>query len=132
MFVDRLLNQGNTPVLEQMAKFTARRHELLFENVVNVDTPGYRQKDLSVDAFQQALSDKLEQSRTPGAPATDLDDVAAQLADGPRFLSHDGNNRSADQLMSDSAQNGMFHNLMIELLRKQFDQIHEALRERVT
>ena len=52
MFIERLLNQGNAPLLEQMLKFTAARHRLIAENIVNVDTPGYRQKDLSLDKFQ--------------------------------------------------------------------------------
>ena len=47
MFIERLLNQGNAPLLEQMLQFTAARHRLIAENIANVDTPGYRQKDLS-------------------------------------------------------------------------------------
>ena len=52
MFVERLLDQGNAPLLEQMLRFTAARHRLIAENVVNVDTPDYRQKDLSPEKFQ--------------------------------------------------------------------------------
>ena len=34
--------------------------------------------------------------------------------------------------MSDHANNALMHNMMIELMRKQFAQIQEALRERVS
>jgi hypothetical protein len=36
-----------------------------------------------------------------------------------------------EQLMSDSAKNAIFHNLMVEMLRKQFGSIESALRERI-
>jgi flagellar basal body rod protein FlgB len=49
MFIERLLNEGNSPLLERMLQFTAARHRLIAKNVVNLDTPGYRQKDLSVE-----------------------------------------------------------------------------------
>ena len=48
------------------------------------------------------------------------------------ILSHDGNNRSMESLMSDQAKNGMLHNMIIELLRKQFQQMDMALKERVS
>ena len=48
------------------------------------------------------------------------------------MLYHDGNNRSTEQLMSDQAKNAMMHNLAIELLRKQYQSLEMALRERVS
>jgi hypothetical protein len=37
-----------------------------------------------------------------------------------------------EQLMSDEAKNAMMHNMVVELLRKQFSVLESALRERVT
>jgi flagellar basal body rod protein FlgB len=61
-----------------------------------------------------------------------FDDVSVD-AERPAsgLLFHDGNNRSMEQLMSDSAKNAIFHNLMVEMLRKQFGSIESALRERI-
>jgi hypothetical protein len=36
-----------------------------------------------------------------------------------------------EQLMSDNAKNGLYHNMMIEMLRKQISQLESALRERI-
>jgi flagellar basal body rod protein FlgB len=47
------------------------------------------------------------------------------------ILFHDGNNRSMEQLATDLAKNAMMHNLAIELLRKQFQQMDMALKEKV-
>jgi flagellar basal-body rod protein FlgB len=134
MFVERLLDQGNAPLLEQMLRFTAARHRLIAENVVNVDTPDYRQKDLSPEKFQALLRSRVEQRHEagPGAEAPSFDDVTAEVETPTRgILFHDGNNRSMEQLMADQAKNAMMHNLAVELLRKQFQTMELALKERV-
>ena len=133
MFIERLINQGNAPLLEQTVRFHAARHKLLAENVANASTPGYRQKDLSVDTFRQMLRDRVDAKRVAPPGTVTFEDVTAEVERPTRgVLFHDGNNRSMEQLMSDSAKNAMFHNLMTELLRKQFGSIEAALQERVT
>jgi len=133
MFIDHLLSQGNAPLLERMVKLTQARHKLIAENVVNVSTPNYRQKDISVEAFQAKLRDRVE-LRSKSAPNTvGFDDIAIDIENpNPNIMFHDRNNRSIEQLMSDQSQNALMHNLMTELLRKQFGSIQNALKERVT
>ena len=134
-FIERLFDQSSAPLLEQTLRFTAARQRLIAENVVNVDTPDYRQKDLSVQKFQAMLRDRVETRREGGAAGGDavrFDDLTAEL-ETPQagILFHDGNNRSMEQLMSDQAKNGMMHNLCVELLRKQFQSLEMALKDRV-
>ena len=133
MFIQRLLDQGNAPLLEQMLRFTAARHRLIAENVVNVDTPGYVQKDLSLEKFQGLLRARVERRHEAGlGGAEPFDDVTAEIETPTRgILFHDGNNRSMEQLMADQAKNAMMHNLAVELLRKQFQAMELALKERV-
>ena len=134
MFIKRLLDQGSAPLLEQTLRFTAARQSLIAENVVNADTPGYRQKDLSVDKFQAMMRRRVADRRDagPGDERVGFDDVAAELETPQRgILFHDGNNRSMEHLMSDMAKNAMMHNLCVELLRKQFQALELALKERV-
>ncbi len=133
MFIERMLNDGNAPLLEQMLRFTTERHKLLAEDVVNVSTPGFRQKDLSVEKFQRLLSERLETRDRSPRGTVGFEDIGADVENPTRnILFHDGNNRSMEQLMSDEAKNAMMHNMVIELLRKQFSELESALRERVT
>jgi flagellar basal-body rod protein FlgB len=133
MFIDRLLNQGNAPLLERTLEFTAARHKLIAENVVNIDTPGYQQKDMSLEKFQAMLRDRVEARRRAGPGATSFVDIDGELEYPQRgILSHDGNNRSMEQLMSDQAKNALLHNMVVELLKKQYAAMENALRERVT
>jgi flagellar basal-body rod protein FlgB len=132
MFIDRLVNGGNVPLIQQMLEFTVARHRLIAENIANIDNVNYRQKDLSLERFQEMLRQSVEE-RNRGTPgAIGLEEIKAELA-YPRngILFHDGNNRSIEHLVTDQAKNAMMHQIAVELLRKQFGQMEMALRERV-
>jgi flagellar basal-body rod protein FlgB len=133
MFIDRLLNQGSGPVLEKMLEFTSARHELLAEDIVNVDTPNWRNKDLSLGKFQAMLQQRASVRDASGPGSIGFSDISVDPEDTTSgILMHDGNNRSMEQLMTDQAKNALMHNLVIELLRKQYGQMEMALKERVS
>ncbi len=126
---ERLFGQSAAPVLEQATAFHAARHALLAENIVNISTPGYLQKDLDASAFRSELRRRLEKRDrfTAGALDVELEGVGTDDA----LVFHDGNNRSVEHLMSEHAKNALQHNLAIELLRKQHMLFDLALRERI-
>src|SRR3954466_16254943 len=99
MFIDRLLNDGNSSIIEVSVRFAAARHRLLAENIANVDTPNYVQKDLSVAKFQQLLSDRV-QERDHGSPGSVSFDYLGKRIENPTagILFHDRNNRSMERL----------------------------------
>ena len=133
MFIDRLLNSGNAPMLAQSMRFMQARQQLLMENVANISTPNYLQKDLSLPKFQQMLQDQLAARESAPPGKTSFDGIMPQeTTDIGSLMFHDGNNRSMEQLMADGAKNAMLHNFTVELLRKQFGSVDMALKERVT
>jgi len=130
MFLDRMLNQGSEPVLEQWLQFTDSRQRLLAEDVVNASTPNYVQKDLSLEQFQDVLAKKVEQQDVSAPGSVQFDDISMDIQH-PRkgILFHDGNNRSMEQLMTDQAKNALMHSLAVELLRDQYSMMENALKE---
>lgn len=133
MFIERLINQGNAPLAEQVMRFTAARHQLLTQNIANVSTPGYRNLDLDVDTFQQLLRDRVQIRRDAAPGSIGFADITGQITDpNSSLLFHDQNNRSMEQLVTDGAKNALMHNLVVELLKKQFGSLESALRERIT
>jgi flagellar basal-body rod protein FlgB len=136
MFVERMINQGNLPLIERMMKLTAQRHELLADNIVNASTPGYQQKDVDVSKFQQMLLDRVDARRQSGPGMTSFDDLdPANFKNNPRMkgmLFHDRSNRSIETLMSDFSSNAIRYNLFTEMLRKQYGSFDNVLRERVS
>lgn len=133
MILDRLFNQGPMPVLEQELTFTDARQQLLAEDAANISTPGFRQKDLSVDKFQAMLRDRVEQQESAGNGSVGFDDLEAEVENpSSNILFHDGNNRSMEQMMTENAKNALMHNLIVELLRKQYATLDMALKERAS
>lgn len=131
MFVSKMLNQDSQPVLEQMLQFTAARHKVLAENIANIDTPNYRQKDLSVERFQQVMQERLDKRESSPVGSVTFDDINGELTNpNDGILFHDGNNRSTEQLMSEFAKNALMHNMAVEMLRKQYSMMEMALKER--
>jgi flagellar basal-body rod protein FlgB len=133
MFIERLLNQGNAPLLEQQLRFMQTRQRLIAENITNLSTPGYRQKDVDEGSFVQELRDRLAARKSAPPGSVSFDDILARPINPDAYVVfHDRNNRSPEQLMSDMQKNGLRHNLIAELLRKAYGSIENALRERVS
>jgi flagellar basal-body rod protein FlgB len=131
MIVNRLLNQDATPVLERTLAFTEARQQLLADNIANATTPNYQQKDLSVSAFQAQLRDRVEAQSRSGPGAVSFDDITTEAGNpSSGILFHDGNNRSMEQLMTENAKNVLMHNLVVELLRRQYQTMDMALKEK--
>lgn len=129
MFMDKLLNDGSTPLLEQWLKFSMARAKVQAENVANLSTPGYRQKDMDPDKFQAMLRERAD-ARRAGNDAS-FDDVSSDVEHLDRgLLFHDGQNRSVEQLTADMVKNGQMHKLVVELLRKQYATMEMALKDK--
>ena len=133
--LEQLFNQTSAPTLERAAGFYAARHKLLADNVVNLSTPGYRQKDLDEAGFHRQLQDRLDARDRSTTHVADLDGVGVDGGGagnpGDTLVFHDGNDRDVEGLITEQAKNALQHNLAIELLRKQFNLFDLALRERV-
>jgi len=110
--VKRWAEQSHEPLL--LARWRARRRDPL-------------------EKFQAMLRNRVEARRNAAPGATSFADIDGELENPERgILFHDGNNRSMEQLMSDQAKNALLHNMVVELLKKQYSAMENALRERAT
>lgn len=144
------------PVLEQVVQFTQARHGVLAGNIANLNTPGYKARDLSVDAFQSSLRTAIESSRKSHSPGDavvmgPLADEAgeglmtlgagrgpfdAKSLDGVRdsmetFVYHDERDVSLESQVTEISKNQSLHNLAITLMSQQFRQMRSAISETV-
>jgi flagellar basal-body rod protein FlgB len=67
--VPDVFSNSSLPILEQVVKFTEARHGVLAGNIANLNTPGYKTRDLSPEKFEESLKDALQQSRQPRTPS---------------------------------------------------------------
>lgn len=135
-----LLNSTNVPLLEQLTAFGERRQEVLAGNVTNIDTPGYRRRDLPVEEFQEALTNAIENRRQTttsryAAPTEDPNALfgkglhVARTADPSNALFQDGAERSVEADMLTMSKNLMMQNFAVELMTSQLNLLGSVIRE---
>lgn len=150
-----LFDSSTIPVLEQVVNFTQARHGVLAGNIANIDTPGYRTRDLSQDNFQSALKKVIETRNQPpaisdpyhhgsasssatGGLAMNTGNRAAQGQHGmdsvkdsmKSILFHDNSDVSIEQQVTELTKNQFQHNLAISIMTSQFRLLRSAISER--
>jgi flagellar basal-body rod protein FlgB len=108
--IDKVTNQ-----IEHYMDLLSARQKLVASNIANVDTPGYKTKDIDfqfefISLAQNALPNVTE---TPG------------LA-----VKNDGNNVSLDREARLLSENALRFNLATNLMRSQLKTINNAIQEK--
>ena len=118
--------------LERVLDLSAYRHQVISTNLANVDTPGYRTRDV------REFSGEIEQ-----AMAADDSPVAGDSGAGPSFtgpsftpVSHeipgllerpDGNNVSVERETLLLAQNQLRFQVAVQFLKAEFHRLSSAI-----
>ena len=131
--LNEVMQSSTIPVLEQVVNFAQSRHAVLAGNLANIDTPGYRTRDLSPEMFEARLREaiKTRHSNKMNASYGPVPDPIAQVGtqlDG--ILFHDDNNRSLESEVSAIAANELRHNMALALLSSQFRLLQAAVSEK--
>jgi flagellar basal-body rod protein FlgB len=104
--------------LERVLNVSAQRHQLVVTNMANVDTPGYRTKDLDFRSELQRASD----------PDGTVSLVAAHNVSG-LVQRPDGNDVSIDREGLLLAETQMQFGLGIQLMQREFHNLLSAINE---
>ncbi len=145
MWIDRLIASRTTHALELAAQFAEQRHQVLAENLANLDTPDYQTKLLDPTAFQASLRQALTQAAKEGSKrlilrgnaqfSTGHDgrvQVRPSLEPAWNVLFHDGTNPRLETLLADVNANSLSYELAMNLLRGRFESLMKAIRGRST
>ncbi len=131
-----LFNSTTIPALEQVVDFTQSRHAVLAGNLANLDTPGYRVRDLSQQNFEKQLGQALRaRDQTPSAgysqAAAVKNDEVSQVSDDVKgMVYHDEGNVGLEQQVAQMSKNQTKHNLALAILNSQFRLLQAAVSER--
>ena len=136
--VPNLFGSTTIPALAEVLNFAQARHTVLAGNIANVNTPGYRLRDLSPTAFQQKLKEALADSQRPNeplspgmthSPAGDpLRDVRPSLQN---LIYHDDTNIDLEKQVAELTKNHFLHNFALTVMTDQFQLLQTAISERV-
>lgn len=106
------------------------RSQLIASNVANVDTPGYKGKDLAFrEVFQQSM-DGIDMKRTHVkhiSEGTELGTPGTTTVEDPSPGRPDGNNVNIDEEMLKLTENNIKYNVAVQLMSKKLRHIHEAI-----
>lgn len=147
-----LFSSTTLPLLEKVAAFAERRHEVLAGNIANIDTPEYKTRDLPTEAFQEALRSAIvsrQQPRSPGIMSL-ADSTSTTSMQQPKSMDEffpkslfesvearpahltfqDGGNRSVENEVMEMTKNAMMQNFAIELMNSQLNLLQAVISER--
>ncbi|OHB67135.1 MAG: flagellar basal-body rod protein FlgB [Planctomycetes bacterium RBG_13_63_9] len=135
--LSNLFQSTTIPVLQEVVCFAQARHTVLAGNIANMDTPGYKVRDLSVEDFQNRLHAAIQRRREPPAPRSpgDPEDpqemTLAQACRNPKtILHHDRSNVGMEHEVTEMVKNQMEHNLALSIMASQFRLLQAAISER--
>ncbi|TWT86526.1 flagellar basal body rod protein FlgB [Pseudobythopirellula maris] len=144
--INQMFDRSAIPVLEQVVNFSQARHGVLAGNIANLDTPGYKTRDLSPEKFQESLRQAVDgrharssasrsamlqgaELTVAGPPRADLDDFSGVRESIRSIEYHDRSDISLEQQIAEITKNQSQHNLAINLMSAQFRLLRAAISE---
>jgi flagellar basal-body rod protein FlgB len=144
----QVLQSTTIPALAEVVNFAQARHQVLAGNIANVNTPGYRTRDLSVPTFQTRLKEMIDATykrsqptspghydpriESPGHVDVRQDKSLAEVRDSlTNVLYHDDTNIDLEKQVLEINKNQMLHNMALTIMANQFQLMQVAISERV-
>lgn len=158
--LNAITQPSTLPLLEQIAKFSEKRQEVLAGNIAGIDTPDYKSRDLPVESFQNALSRAARRLTNPSQPTSNqytssllpiqfpfspsTREASAQSIDAEfsddLFLSspipasdlslQDKGKRSVEHEMMEMTRTLMMQNYAMQMMHAQFNLLEAVITER--
>jgi len=133
-----IFSSTNIPALAEVLNFAQARHGVLVGNVANINTPGYRTRDLSVETFQDKLKEAIAvaghtgEPISPGLSDVDPSDPMRSVRESlNNVLYHDDTNIDMEKQVAEITKNQFLHNLALTVMNDQFQLLQTAISERV-
>lgn len=115
-------------VLNSAANASSTRNEVIANNIANVDTPGYKRKDVEFESYlKSAISEGG--SLDDGVSMVDLDSVKPTVYTDNASLSYrlDGNNVDAETENAYLADNQIRYYALLDSMTQEFSRIKTVL-----
>lgn len=115
-------------VLDKAADASWKRNEVIVNNIANVDTPGYKRKDVQFESYLQSalMGDDSLDSRVAEVNLNSLD--ATVYTDNiSASYRLDGNNVDIDTESANLAENQIRYNALLDSMTQEFNRIKAVL-----
>ncbi len=105
--------------LEDLIRFTMKRHNLLLSNLANSDTPGYRAKDITFESVLDSERLRLKETSPVHMKAIEVTaTVETERSGGAPWL--DDNNIEEDVEIAKITENALLYQAALRLINDRF------------
>jgi flagellar basal-body rod protein FlgB len=139
--IANLFDSTSIPVLQEVVGFSQARQTVLAGNIANMDTPGYKVRDLSVKDFQSRLQQAIETRHQPASSAEGIspgeigfggsEPLAEVAKNSKTILRHDQNNVGMESQVTEMVENQLHYNTALSIMVNQFRLLETAISEKV-
>jgi flagellar basal-body rod protein FlgB len=116
--------------IEQGLRYASLRQQAIADNIANVDTPGYKAKDVRFQAeLDRALQLEAKRTNPNHFPfRSEQNGKIIVTANASISYNHNSNSVDIDQEMSKLAENQIYYNALIEQLNGKFNTLKTVIK----
>jgi flagellar basal-body rod protein FlgB len=115
------------PDIERMLDITARRQQTFASNIANLDTPGYKAKEVT---FQEELSSSIQLAATDPSHLTAPSAASSmQLVETEGAIKPNGNNVDLEHEMSEMTKNGLQYVMLAQFMNSSVKSLRYAISD---
>ena len=122
--MDILFNK-TIEMLSVILDFRSERNKVIASNIANIDTPGYKPKEL---VFKKQLDDFIDNGTEVTMTKTDKRHLSEQSSHTFEVIKSEEAVK-IDNEMEKLAENNLMYNLTVELMARKFKGLDSVLRE---
>jgi len=112
-------------MLSGILDFRSERNKVIASNIANIDTPGYKTKEL---IFKKQLADLVSNGREISMSKTDKRHLSESSEKKFEVINSERPVK-IDNEMEKLAENTLMYNLTVELMARKFKELDSVLRE---
>jgi flagellar basal-body rod protein FlgB len=114
------------PVVENMLDWTAKRQQAISANLANIDTPGYKAKDISFSEHMQGLSLETTSARHL---ESSLSQGGMRVFEVGTPEQQNGNTVNLEREMTEVSKNGMQYLALVQFLNQKIRTLRSAIND---
>lgn len=120
-------------ILSRVLDFRSANHQVIAGNLANIDTPGFRPKELSFDHELQRAADKTNlylKTTNPGHLSLSSGATGGSFSvNAMEIESMESNQLNIDEEMAKMMKNNLLYEVSARLLTKKFQSLRTAIEE---
>jgi flagellar basal-body rod protein FlgB len=113
------------PLVENMLDWTAKRQQTISANLANIDTPGYKARDISFSEHLQGIS--LETTSDLHLQSVSQNGMNVFEVGGPDKAN--GNSVDLDREMTELTKNGLQYIALVQFLNQKIRTLRSAIND---